>query len=237
MIKKSILPNLITLLALLCSFLSLTSAIKGYYYNSCIFIFISILLDGLDGRLARFLKSQNAFGEQLDSIADMVSFGVTPAIIIYMYQLQYIGIIGHAVSFIYCACAAVRLALFNTLIGKVDKKWFIGMPSPTAAGLVVIIILIENYPFYVNNNYFNFQLDFIKSNISNVSLIITLFVGLSMISPVRFYSFKVFNKKVIYPTLFLIILGLILTFNPPLIIFLFLLIYSFSGYISFIYKN
>uniref|UniRef100_UPI0009ECDD6A CDP-diacylglycerol--serine O-phosphatidyltransferase n=1 Tax=Snodgrassella sp. CFCC 13594 TaxID=1775559 RepID=UPI0009ECDD6A len=122
-----LLPNAFTLAALFAAFFAITQSMHGRYETAAIAVFISMLLDGMDGRVARWTNSQSAFGEQLDSLADMVSFGVAPALIAYKWQLFQFGKIGYSVAFIYCACAALRLALFNTLIGKVSKKWFIGI--------------------------------------------------------------------------------------------------------------
>ena len=137
------LPNSFTLAALFAAFFAITQSMHGRYESAAISVFIAMLLDGMDGRIARFTNSQSAFGEQLDSLADMVSFGVAPALIVYNWQLYEFGKLGYCVAFIYCACAALRLALFNTLIGKVSKKWFIGIPSPTAAALMVGMIWLD----------------------------------------------------------------------------------------------
>ena len=118
-----LLPNSFTIAALFCAFFAITQSMHGRYETAAIAVFLSMLLDGMDGRVARLTNSQSAFGEQLDSLADMVSFGVAPALIAYKWQLWQFGKIGYSVAFIYCACAALRLALFNTLIGKVDKRW------------------------------------------------------------------------------------------------------------------
>ena len=139
-----LLPNSFTLTALFCAFFAITQSMHGHYETAAVAVFVSMLLDGMDGRVARWTNSQSAFGEQLDSLADMVSFGVAPALIAYKWQLFEFGRIGYSVAFIYCACAALRLALFNTLIGKVDKRWFIGIPSPTAAALVIGLVWMDH---------------------------------------------------------------------------------------------
>ena len=139
-----LLPNSFTIAALFCAFFAITQSMHKHFEIAAIAVFLSMLLDGMDGRVARLTNSQSAFGEQLDSLADMVSFGVAPALIIYKWQLSQFGKIGYSVAFIYCACAALRLALFNTLIGKVDKRWFIGVPSPTAAALIVGLIWVNH---------------------------------------------------------------------------------------------
>ncbi|MBS9780207.1 MAG: CDP-diacylglycerol--serine O-phosphatidyltransferase, partial [Moraxellaceae bacterium] len=119
-------PNLITTLSLLSGFFSIILSSQGAFFKACCAIFLSAILDGMDGRVARFLNAQSPFGEQFDSLADMLAFGVAPAILIYNFSLQSLGRIGIACAFIFTACAAFRLARFNVQIGTVDKKYFIG---------------------------------------------------------------------------------------------------------------
>lgn len=139
-----LLPNSFTIAALFAAFYAITQAMHNQFETAAIAVFIAMLLDGMDGRVARWTNSQSAFGEQLDSLADMVSFGVAPALIAYKWQLFQFGKLGYSVAFIYCACAALRLALFNTMIGKVEKRWFIGIPSPAAAALIVGMIWVNH---------------------------------------------------------------------------------------------
>ena len=220
-----VLPNSFTIAALFSAFYAITQAMHGYYETAAIAVFISMLLDGMDGRVARWTNSQSAFGEQLDSLADMVSFGVAPALIAYKWQLFHFGKIGYTVAFIYCACAALRLALFNTLIGngKADKRWFIGVPSPTAAALIVGLI-------WVNHSVENFAGE------KWWALFITLFAGLSMVVQIPFWSFKEINihRKVPFFVMILVMLGLlILALKPAPVLFLFFLGYSLSGYVMY----
>ena len=203
-----LLPNSFTIAALFCAFFAITQSMHKHFEIAAIAVFLSMLLDGMDGRVARLTNSQSAFGEQLDSLADMVSFGVAPALIIYKWQLSQFGKIGYSVAFIYCACAALRLALFNTLIGKVDKRWFIGVPSPTAAALIVGLI-------WVNHS-------------------VERFPGVSMIVQIPFWSFKEINIRRQVPFMGMVLAVLILlliTWKPALVLFLFFLGYSLSGYI------
>lgn len=139
-----LLPNSFTIAALFAAFYAITQVMHNQFETAAIAVFIAMLLDGMDGRVARWTNSQSAFGEQLDSLADMVSFGVAPALIAYKWQLFQFGKLGYSVAFIYCACAALRLALFNTMIGKVEKRWFIGIPSPAAAALIVGMIWVNH---------------------------------------------------------------------------------------------
>ncbi|UOO76180.1 CDP-diacylglycerol--serine O-phosphatidyltransferase [Neisseria sp. Dent CA1/247] len=218
-----LLPNSFTIAALFAAFFAITQAMHGHYETAAIAVFIAMLLDGMDGRVARWTNSQSAFGEQLDSLADMVSFGVAPALIAYKWQLWQFGKIGYSIAFIYCACAALRLALFNTLIGRVDKRWFIGIPSPTAAALIVGMI-------WVNHSYG--RLPYVQW----LCLIITLFAGLSMVVQIPFWSFKEINVRRKVPFFAMIIFMLILAVaasEPSLVLFLFFLGYSLSGYVMF----
>lgn len=222
-----LLPNSFTLAALFCAFFAITQSMHGRYDTASVAVFVSMLLDGMDGRVARWTNSQSAFGEQLDSLADMVSFGVAPALIAYKWQLYQFGRIGYSVAFIYCACAALRLALFNTLIGKVDKRWFVGIPSPTAAALVIGLVWMDH-------------------SLGSLPLarwwclVITLFAGLSMVAQIRFWSFKEINvrRKVPFFVLILALLALlVVTWEPSLVLFLLFLAYSLSGYVWWFWQR
>ena len=200
--KNSIylLPNSFTIAALFCAFFAITQSMHGRYETAAIAVFLSMLLDGMDGRVARLTNSQSAFGEQLDSLADMVSFGVAPALIAYKWQLWQFGKIGYSVAFIYCACAALRLALFNTLIG-----------------LIWVNHSIERFP-----------------GVHWWALGITLFAGISMIVQIPFWSFKEINirRQVPFMGMVLAVLVLLLiNWKPSLVLFLFFLGYSLSGYV------
>lgn len=219
-----LLPNSFTVAALFSAFYAITESFHGRFDTAAIAVFISMLLDGMDGRVARLTNSQSAFGEQLDSLADMVSFGVAPALIMYNWQLFEFGKFGYGIAFIYCACAALRLALFNTLIGRVNKRWFIGIPSPTAAALVAGLI-------WLDHSYGGFG-----GGVKWVALLLTLFAGLSMVVQIPFWSFKEINvkRKVPFFGMILLVLALmIIALEPALVLFSFFLIYSFSGYVQY----
>ncbi|MDO4696638.1 MAG: CDP-diacylglycerol--serine O-phosphatidyltransferase [Neisseria sp.] len=219
-----LLPNAFTVAALFSAFYAITQAMHGHYETAAVAVFISMLLDGMDGRVARWTNSQSAFGEQLDSLADVVSFGVAPALIVYKWQLWQFGKLGYSIAFMYCACAALRLALFNTLIGKVDKRWFIGIPSPTAAALIVGLI-------WVDHSYGGLD------GMAGFALVLTLFAGLSMVAQIPFWSFKEINvrRKVPFFVIVLVVLGLlVVAMEPSLVLFLFFLAYSLSGYVMFV---
>jgi CDP-diacylglycerol--serine O-phosphatidyltransferase len=172
-----LLPNLFTTGALFCAFYAIVSAMNGNFSHAALAIFASMLLDGMDGRVARMTNTQSAFGEQYDSLADMVSFGVAPALVVFTWALHDMGRWGWAAAFIYMACAALRLARFNTQIGVVDKKYFIGLASPAAAALVTAIVWVW---FDVNPD----------ENWSVVFAVITALTGLLMVSNFRYTSFK-----------------------------------------------
>lgn len=223
-----LLPNAFTTAALFAAFYAITQSMHGRFESAAIAIFLAMILDGMDGRVARWTNSQSAFGEQLDSLADMVSFGVAPALIVYNWQLYQFGKLGYCVAFIYCTCAAMRLALFNTLIGKIDKKWFIGIPSPTAAALVIGMV-------WLGRRY-----DILFDDKSIVVLLLTLFAGLSMVVQIRFWSFKEFNvrRKVPFAAMIMMILILsVITLEPAGVLFAFFFLYSLSGYIMYVYQK
>lgn len=217
-----LLPNSFTMASVLAAFFAITQAMNGHYEKAAFAIFASMILDGMDGRVARWTKTQSEFGAQLDSLADMVAFGVAPALVVYMWQLKDFGKLGYSIAFVFCACAALRLALFNVLIGKVDKKWFIGIPSPTAAGLIAGLIGVHHA--------------YGIAGIDKIALVITLFAGLSMIVQIKFWSFKDLSaaKRVPFNSLLLAMIILIMiSIAPSLTIFLFFFVYSLSGYFMY----
>ena len=216
------LPNAFTLTALFFAFFAMSEAINGHFDHAGWGILASLFLDGIDGRIARMTGKQGAFGEQLDSIADMVSFGLAPALIVYMALLRPFGKFGFMVAFIYCACAALRLALFNsTLAIHTDKRWFTGLPSPSAASIVV------GYVWFIETYFPQ------ASPIGWIGIGLTLIAGLSMISPVKFWSFKGlesqraqnFNNWFI-----LAVLLLLLATEPCLVYFSFFALYVVFNY-------
>src|SRR5215217_5275454 len=139
-----ILPNLFTLAALFGGFFAVVMAMNGRFDMAAVGVFSAMVLDSLDGRVARMTNTQSAFGEQMDSLSDMVSFGAAPALIAYEWGLRGLGRWGWIAAFVYCACAALRLARFNVNTGVVDKRYFQGLPSPAAAALVSGFIWLMN---------------------------------------------------------------------------------------------
>jgi CDP-diacylglycerol---serine O-phosphatidyltransferase len=190
-----LLPNLFTTGALFCGFYAVISGMHDKFGHAAIAIFIAMLLDGMDGRVARMTNTQSAFGEQYDSLSDMVSFGVAPALVMFSWVLHDLGRWGWAAAFIYTACAALRLARFNTQIGVVDKKYFIGLASPMAAAIIAATVLtLANYR---------------PEGIWAAGLcVLTVCTGLLMVSNFRYTSFKSvdFRGRVPFGVMLLIVM-------------------------------
>ncbi len=224
-----LLPNAFTTGALFCGFYAIVMAMNQRFEHACWAVFIAMVLDGLDGRIARLTNTQSEFGAQYDSLSDMVSFGAAPALVIYEWSLRGLGKLGWIAAFIYCAGAALRLARFNTNIQVVDKRFFQGLPSPAAAALVVGFIMMMTDP---DINVSSRQVDW-------VSWAIAVFAGLTMVSNVPFYSFKDINfrKSVPFIVVFLIALGFALVaIDPPKVLWPIFVIYGLSGYAVFAWR-
>jgi CDP-diacylglycerol--serine O-phosphatidyltransferase len=224
-----LLPNAFTTAALFGGFYAIVQAMNGHFEHAAIAIFIAMVLDGLDGRVARLTNTQSAFGAEYDSLADMVSFGVAPALVLYVWALQPLGKLGWIAAFIYCACAALRLARFNIKIDVIDKRFFQGLPSPAAASILsgLVWVSFEN-GISGNEVFFNV----IKMNWLAWGL--TLFAGLSMVSDLRYYSGKEINFKKSVPffvILLIVLVFVLISYSPPEVLFIAALIYGLSGYI------
>jgi CDP-diacylglycerol--serine O-phosphatidyltransferase len=205
-----VLPNLFTLAALFGGFYAIVMAMQGQFIQSSIGIFCAMVLDSLDGRVARMTNTQSAFGEQMDSLSDMVSFGAAPALISYVWVLNGLGKWGWFAAFVYCACAALRLARFNVNTNVVDKRYFQGLPSPAAAALVAGFI------------WWMFAW--------------VLYAGLTMVTNIPFYSFKDVSMKrsVPFAVIVLIALGIaVINIDPPTVMFGIFVIYGVSGYVVY----
>ncbi|KAF0814067.1 Phosphatidylcholine synthase [Andreprevotia sp. IGB-42] len=227
-----LLPNLFTLGALFGGFYAIVSAMNGKFEHAAVAIFVSMILDSLDGRVARMTHTQSEFGAQFDSLSDMVSFGVAPALVAYEWQLHTFGKPGWMVAFIYCACAALRLARFNANIAVVDKRWFQGLPSPAAAALVAGLVWISRA--------FTEDLSPVSHLLPYAAFAITLFAGLTMVSNVRFWSFKEFNARKTVPFMAMVVAVLLLLVGvskPELVFFLFFLGYAVSGYVYWAWRK
>lgn len=220
-------PNLVTTAALFSGFFAILAGMNGQFEKACIAIFVAMILDGLDGRVARWTNTESEFGEQYDSLSDLVSFGLAPALVMYQWALVHMqgdgmsyGRLGWMAAFIYVACGALRLARFNSQIDVTDKNFFTGLPSPSAAGLVAGMIWMLH------------DLDVSGKNIQIPAMIMMLTAGLLMVSNVKYNSFKDFDVKSKVPHL--TILGVVLVFalvqvDPPKVLFAVFFVYSLSG--------
>ncbi len=220
-----ILPNLFTLAALFGGFYAIVMAMNGRFEQAAIGVFCAMVLDSLDGRVARLTNTQSTFGEQMDSLSDMVSFGAAPALVVYEWALRGLGKPGWVAAFVYCSCAALRLARFNTNIQVVDRRFFQGLPSPAAAALVMgFIWLMDDQGF-----------SGAKSGAWLVwsAFALTLYAGLTMVTNVPFYSFKDVNPRKTVPFIAVVALALaiaIINIHAPSVLFGIFCIYGFSGY-------
>jgi CDP-diacylglycerol--serine O-phosphatidyltransferase len=221
-----LLPNLFTTGALFAGFYAIVQAMNGRFDQAAAAIFVAMVLDGLDGRVARMTRTQSAFGAEYDSLSDMVSFGVAPALVMYSFALKGMGKLGWIAAFIYCAGAALRLARFNTLLEVQDKRWFQGLPSPAAASLVAGLVWVA-----VDNHVSGQELRWLAAGV-------TVFAGLTMVTSLKFYSGKDINLRKSVPFMFVVGIALFFTLismNPPVILFLLFVAYGLSGYIHAIF--
>ena len=220
------LPNLFTLAALFGGFYAIVMAMNGRFEQSAIGVFCAMVLDSLDGRVARMTNTQSAFGEQMDSLSDMVSFGAAPALIMYEWALTGMGKLGWLAAFIYCACAALRLARFNTNLSVVDKRFFQGLPSPAAAALVMGFIWVMDDAGYR-------QINEQHSWLIWTAFTLTLLSGLTMVTNLPFYSFKEFSLKRTVPFVVTVVIALTIALvmvHPPIVLFGIFCLYAGSGY-------
>ncbi len=215
-----LLPNLFTTAGLFAGFFAIIAAIDGRFEAAAIAIFVAMIMDGIDGRLARITNTQSDFGAEYDSLADMVSFGLAPALVIFMWSLSSIGKLGWIAAFVYTAGAALRLARFNTQLNVVDKGYFQGLASPPAAALIVGLVWAgEEYAIH-------------GSEVAVWAFILTISAGLLMVSKVRYRSFKDFDIKGKVPFVTIFFIALLFVFvstNPPYILFSIAFIYAASG--------
>lgn len=225
-----ILPNLFTLAALFGGFYAIVMAMNGRYGLSALGIFSAMILDTLDGRVARMTNTQSAFGEQMDSLSDMVSFGAAPALIAYEWSLRGLGRWGWFAAFVYCACAALRLARFNVNTGVVDKRYFQGLPSPAAAALVVGFIgLLTELGLDGSSTFWGLPVPWLTFGFA-------LYAGLTMVTNVPFYSFKEFGMKKSVPFVVIVLIALgiaIINIDPPTVGFGIFMLYGLSGYVIY----
>lgn len=229
-----ILPNLFTLAALFSGLYAILMAVDIEFDKAALGVFAAMVLDSLDGRVARMTNTQSAFGEQMDSLSDMVSFGAAPALIAYMWALQGLGRWGWLAAFVYCACAALRLARFNVNTAVVDKRYFQGLPSPAAAALVAgFIWLMTELGFVGTDKLWGLSIPWITFGVA-------IYAGLTMVTNVPFYSFKDLSmkKSVPFAVIVLIALGIaVINIDPPTIIFGLFIAYGMSGYVVYVWRK
>jgi CDP-diacylglycerol--serine O-phosphatidyltransferase len=239
------LPNLFTIASLFSGFYAIVQAMNGRFEIAAMAIFVSMVLDGLDGRIARLTHTQSAFGAELDSLSDMVSFGVAPALVVYVWALQdFAGMrtvewlgpwlttkLGWIAAFIYCACAALRLARFNTTLDVADKRFFQGLPSPAAACLVAGLVWALN----------EYQIR--GQDVKWLAWGLTAFAGLTMVSNFKFYSGKDINLRasVSFSVVVAIAFGIMFLFmfssTLPEMLFLAFACYGVSGYVIWVFEE
>ena len=243
-----VLPNMITLAALFGGFYAIVMAMNGQFGLAAGGIFVAMVLDSLDGRVARMTNTQSAFGEQMDSLSDMVSFGAAPALVAYVWALQPLGKAGWFAAFVYCACAALRLARFNVNTGVVDKRYFQGLPSPAAAALVAGFIWLTSAMVGAHRDVPLFR-ELIsalggqrvaRGDFSWLMFGVTLFAGLSMVTNTPFYSFKDMRGARSVPFVVLVGAALLLaliSIEPATMLFLLFVGYALSGYVIYIWRR
>ena len=219
-----LLPSVLTTFGMFAGFYSIISSINGDFTIAAISILIAMFWDTLDGRVARLTNTQSAFGAEYDSLADLVSFGLAPALLVYQWTLYELGRFGWLAAFVYLACAALRLARFNTQVGIADKRYFQGLPSPAAAGVIASMIWLKIWTFA------SFDSDVISLGYY-LGAGITILCGLLMVSNIRYYSFKEFDsKKATFRFLLIVILSLIILVSKPnIILFTGFFVYLLSG--------
>ncbi|MGH8764903.1 MAG: CDP-diacylglycerol--serine O-phosphatidyltransferase [Burkholderiales bacterium] len=218
-----LLPNLFTTAALFSGFFAIVQAMNNRFETAAIAIFVAMVLDGLDGRVARMTHTQSEFGAQYDSLSDMVSFGAAPALVMYEWALKGMGKLGWVAAFVYCAGTALRLARFNVNIDVVDKRYFQGIPSPAAAALLAGLVWVFD-DLGIDRELW----------LSVIAWIFTMYAGVTMVTNVPFYSFKDLNMKKAVPfwAMLIIVAGLaVISLKPPVVLFLLVFAYGVSGYV------
>jgi CDP-diacylglycerol--serine O-phosphatidyltransferase len=215
-----LLPNLFTTAALFAGFYSIVTAMKGDFEIASISLFIAMIMDALDGRVARLTGTQSDFGAQYDSLSDMVCFGVTPALVVYSWGLQYLGKIGWLSAFIYAAATGLRLARFNIQLEKQDKRFFIGLPCPSAAAVIISMVWVGT----------DFAIP--GKRISEFAAVMTIMMAILMVSNIKFHSFKEVDLKGKVPfiaVLIVVFLYSLIAWDPPKVLFSMSFLYAISG--------
>jgi CDP-diacylglycerol--serine O-phosphatidyltransferase len=223
-----LLPNLFTTLALFAGFFAIVQGMNLRFDQAAIAIFVAMVLDGLDGRVARLTRTQSAFGAEYDSLADMVSFGAAPALLMYEWALRGMGRIGWIAAFVYCAGAALRLARFNTQLAVADKRWFTGIPSPAAAALVAGMIWV-----FTSHNVAG-------GDVRWLAAAVTVYAGVTMVTNVKFYSGKDINLRRQMPfwvTIVIVVTLLLISIEPSHVLWGVAVIYGLSGYVGWVVQR
>lgn len=227
-----LLPNLFTTGALFAGFYAIVAAINMDFSAAGLAIFFGLLLDGMDGRIARLTNSQSKFGEEYDSLSDLVSFGVAPALIMFLWCLSSLGKLGWSMAFIYLVCAALRLARFNAQADTADKRYFTGLASPAAAMLIAATVWLCT------------ELGFNGAELPRPAQLffggLTAFTGLLMVSNIRYHSFKGidFKGRVPFVAMFLVVmLFVVISMDPAGVLFLLGLVYALSGPFGFAWQK
>ncbi len=224
-----LLPNILTLGALFSGFYAVIAGMSGDFNEAGWAILIASVLDGLDGRIARLTNTQSAFGAQFDSLSDMVSFGIAPALIMFSWAFAPLGRVGWAASFIYVSCAALRLARFNVQLGTVDKRFFLGLQSPLAAGLVTFVPWV-GYKYGLQ----------VTPLIAYLAAILTVLTGFLMISNYTYFSFKELHFKGTVPYMvfvFVVVLLVVVAQYPHELLLGMCAVYTTSGPITWVYNK
>ncbi len=224
-----LLPNLLTTGAMFCGFYAIIAGISGYFTDAAIAVFIAGLLDGLDGRVARLTNTQSEFGMQYDSLSDLVSFGLAPALVAYTWTLSTLkeygpfwGKVGWCAAFLYATCAALRLARFNTQVGVIDKRYFQGLASPAAAGLTMSFVWAAS----------DMKMDGHHSFVQLLTPVLMIIAGLLMVSRVRYFSFKAWPLSDKVPFFWIPLAVLLITalaLDTARVLFAIALLYVASG--------
>lgn len=224
-----LLPNAFTTAALFAGFYAVVQAMNNRFEIAAIAIFVAMVLDGMDGRVARLTNTQSAFGEQYDSLSDMTSFGVAPALVMYEWILNDLGRWGWLAAFVYVAGAALRLARFNTNIAVVDKRYFQGLPSPAAAALVAGFVWLA-----VDN-----KLPIHDSVMAWVAFTLTMYAGITMVSNAPFFSGKSFalgRSVPFWGILLVVAVFVFVSSDPPVVLFGLFVLYGFSGWVIWAWR-
>lgn len=220
-------PNLLTTAGLFAAYFAVVAALKGRFEIAAIAIFVAMVWDAFDGRVARLTHTESAFGAEYDSLCDMVSFGVAPALVVYSWSIQSLGKLGWLASFIYTAATALRLARFNTQIGISSKRYFQGLPCPSAAAVIAGMV------WFCSAN------DIRGVSINIAAAVITIILGVLMVSNVRYYSFKDMDLKGKVPFIAVVLVVLIfacISINPPLLLLATFSLYALSGPILTLFR-